>query len=591
MPYLYLALIVVIGLFVLTVMFSGHDLGYLLNFKRHEWYREMRRDYFTSRLQFWREWRGLKRFARTNAPWLYGLGVGIFGLCLAMGLLLGDLPKPVSAAELAYNDGLDITRFPTHVSSIQSVAANEVVVVPKTRNLLVQLPMDLPGIAASKPVGEEPTQPLLDPADLGQFTPEPPDQELELEETPVITRVPARTRPTEDEIQAAFEEFDPKPTPDITPEPAPEFDAIVLRETLPEYSDITVVDSTPDIDINAALARLESDDWVRGDKIRLEEATRPQLYLERYGLPRASVEDLGPIVVRPLTAPGQADPGVTVRKTILRNAIAGAELAYEIIVTNPTGDRVSNIVVEESLPATWDFVNAEPRGKLIRRDTLQWRLEPLEPDAAVSLRIRVLAGEEAEATTRTVISTAAAVQATVTVTADPIDALQPLPDLNFNPPATEEPKPAPPSLPDPKKWRPAERTIPTPELTEVDRVPLAPELRLSAKVASRVSLGHFRIMITVTNTGERTVDDARVKLWLSNLVKHPGGTEIEQAVGRLLPAQSRTLPVHLKAITPGDVINKIELRSATGLYDSTETKFVITRPPVSPENQSNWRRR
>ncbi len=586
-PYLYLAILVVIGLFVLTVVFSGRDLGYLFDFKRHEWYRELRRDYFTSRLQFWREWRGLKQFARTNSPWLYGVGIGGLGLCLVTGLLLVDLPKPVRAGILTGDEDPNNHRFATHVSPINSKAATEPVIASATRTLLVQLPIDLPQeLVASEPSAPEPAVETTDPFDLNSLPPE--QTEPKLEETPLVTHQSTRPQPTEDEVQAAFEEFNPAPAMEATQPPAPDLDAVVIRGTLPDYSDMFVVESKLEFDVGAAVARLESDDWVRGDPVALNEPERSELYVERYGLPRSLTTNIDePIRIRPVTAPGQAAPGVSVQKMISRQAVAGAELSYEIVVSNPTNERVSDVILEESIPATWDFVDAEPRGVMIRRDTLQWRLEPLAPDARTSILIRVRAGEEAEATTRTIVTTAAAVGAIVDVVGESREVIEPIPDLNFMLPEPQEPPPAAPSLPDPEDWRPAERSIPTPEVTEVERVP-GPQLKLTTKVASRVSTGHFKVFVTVRNTGGTAVDDARVVIWLSNLVKHPGGSKIEQAVKRLNPNESRVLPVHLKAITPGDVINRIELRSTSTVYDSAETKFTITQPPTSPED---WRRR
>ena len=589
-PYLYVAILVVIGLFVLTVVFSGRDLGYLLDFKRHEWYRELRRDYFTSRLQFWREWRGLKLFARANSPWLYGLGIGALGLCLVTGLLLVDLPRPLSAAVLTEDESPAGHHFATHLSPINSRATAEPVIASATRNLLVQLPSDLPQmLATSEPPIEEPPVESRDPFDLNGLLPDQPEPSLE--ETPLVTHQSTRPKPTDDEIQAAFEEFNPAPATEATDPPAPDLDAVVIRETLPDYTDTFVVESEPEFAVNAAIARLESDDWVRGDPVALTEPEPSELYVERYGLPRSPATEIDePIRVHPVAAPDQAAPGVSVQKMISKQAVAGADLSYEIVVSNPTNERVSDVVLEESIPATWNFVDAQPRGVMIRRDTLQWRLAPLEPEARTSILIRVRAGEEAEATTRTIVTTAAAVGATVNVVAESQETIEPLPDLNFTLPEPEEPLPPAPSLPDPEKWRPTERSIPTPEVTEVERVP-GPQLKLTAKVASRVSPGHFKVFVTVRNTGGTAVDDARVVIWLSNLVKHPGGSKIEQAVKRLNPNESRVLPVHLRAVTPGDVINRIEVRSSTTLYDSAETKFTITQPPTNPDTTEEWRRR
>ena len=104
--FLYTAILLVVGLFVLTVLFSGDDLRYVLRFRQHEWYRELRRDYFTSRVQFWRDWRSAKRFAAANSPWIYASGVGAFGLLFAGALLLSDMPEPLRASELAHADPL-----------------------------------------------------------------------------------------------------------------------------------------------------------------------------------------------------------------------------------------------------------------------------------------------------------------------------------------------------------------------------------------------------------------------------------------------------------------------------------------------------
>ena len=583
-PYLYLAIPFAIGLFFLSVLFSGRGLGYVLDLRQHEWYRELRRDYFTSRQQFWREWRGLKQFGRTNWPWLYGLGVGVCGLFLAAGLLLADLPEPISAAEVAA-DAPGTHQFATHVSTINSKAAAESFIVSATRNLLVQLP-ETKNIAAHEPANDppQPTQPK--PLDLNAF--QPPPTEPALEETPTLARESIRPMPAVDE--AAWEEFPIEPTP--TPPPVPLLEVDVLFDTLPDFSEVFVVESVPEFDVRDAVARLESDDWVRGDPITLEEPSPPELYLERFGLARSDTgfaDRASPF--RTIDVPTQAAPGLAVRKMISATAVAGAELSYEIVVSNPTNEVVSGVVIQESLPATWDFINASVQGDLIRRDTLRWRIEPLQPEAQTSIMVRVLAGEEAEATTRTVVTTTAAVGASIEIGRGSPGFLEPVTDLGFLMPESDEPIPVAPSLPDPEQWRPIEQPIVAPDITEVERVPLTPQMALTAKVTSRVSLGNFKIYVTATNTGDTVIDDAVVKLWLSKLVKHSEGTIIEQAVGRLEPGQSRTLPVHLKAITPGDVVNRIELRSESTLYDSTRTRFTITRPPTSPEDPTRWRRR
>ena len=113
-------------------------------------------------------------------------------------------------------------------------------VVPATRKLLVQLPDDLPALVAREPEIKQPTIPAVtELPDLGQFEPETPQPALE--ETPVLARESPRTKLSEEEIQAAFEEFKPQPTPD----PAPEFEAMVIRERVPDYSEMFVESLDP----------------------------------------------------------------------------------------------------------------------------------------------------------------------------------------------------------------------------------------------------------------------------------------------------------------------------------------------------------
>ena len=92
-------LFLVAGFLFLFVVFSGQtDIGYLFDFTRHEWFRELRRDYFTCRQQFWREWRLLKRFARANSAWIYAALFGTVGLVLTVTLLIVNLPHELKAS-------------------------------------------------------------------------------------------------------------------------------------------------------------------------------------------------------------------------------------------------------------------------------------------------------------------------------------------------------------------------------------------------------------------------------------------------------------------------------------------------------------
>jgi hypothetical protein len=108
---------VIAAILFLIVVFSGEDVGYLFNVSRHEWFRELRRDYHTSWQQFWKDWRLFKRFAHQNGPWIYASIFGTIGIGFAVMLLIVNLPHELKASvrnvyteHVAQNEPTFVTR-------------------------------------------------------------------------------------------------------------------------------------------------------------------------------------------------------------------------------------------------------------------------------------------------------------------------------------------------------------------------------------------------------------------------------------------------------------------------------------------------
>ncbi len=549
--------IVAAFLFVLVVTTGEQNLSLVLDIRHHEWFRELRRDYYTSRQQFWRDWRLFRRYARENRPWLLAGLSGAVCMLLGISLLILSLPaeartsrtslsQPQQMALLNPDSAAIDTRVGASPSDWQADAVSVVVSMPPAGMLAVR------------------------------------------EATPPPAIEPAPREPVD--LNAAFSEFDELLQP-VRESPAPGSDLIVTFDRVTEPADLSEefeATSVVQADVADALLRLRPDDWTPAE-VRLPVQPQPILYRERYGDVILSqhersmdATDDASIRIRPRAVGRETSPAVSVRKTLPPHVQAGSELSYAIEVTNPGIEAIAGLVVEEHLPANWSVIDASPRGRLNDQNVLSWQLDRLEEAQSVRLQLRVLVGAGDVADTRTVVTTGAAVESFTRV-----------PALLRE----DEPLPLPsPVTPDFNKWQ-ASGNIETPardltglspraEFAEAGSETPEPQLRVRVDVPERVQPGPVRIRFQVRNVGSVAVEDARLLLWLSEHVTHPRGRRLKHAVGPLASGEERTLEVLVQAVATGDAVGRVELRAGDAVFDRDQAVFVIEEPgadDVAPE--------
>lgn len=584
---LYLLFIAPAFLFLFVVFSGQSDLGYLFNISRHEWFRELRRDYHTSWQQFWREWRSLKRFARENRPWIFASLFGAIGLIFSVTLLIVNLPHELKASvREVYSEHVSAEQraFVTQTGTLdtRTDALPPIAPFAEDESVLVSIPPGLRAIVqeTTDPWEQQPVEPVV---------PEP---------------VRSPTQPAID-LDDAFADFEPQPLPTRQPETVPEFDL-----TLERLAPVSAFDDPPfevmsvaEFDIEAVYARLRGDRWSPEDKQRVP---RPQHipYEERYRDVQLSSHERerlqvpsDQIRIRPRAAGRESAPGLYVRKSVPHQANAGAELTYEIEVTNPHAEVVSRVIVEETVPPGWSIVDATPPGALVGKDTLRWDIEDLATDQSQLFKIRVLAAGDETALSRTILTTGAAVETVMTVSDDLLV------------PETIEPAPM---ISNDGGWQASEKALPAterdmtdpsddvtdpPNTTGPPALPpsvvnrIEPRLELEVIAPKRTNPGTVKLQFVVRNTGSVAIDNAEIRIALAKELSHPRGRAIIRGVGPLEAGQSRTLSVNLQANAPGTPLSKVELRAGTTVYDRGEAVFTIEAPANRVTPASGWRAR
>ena len=580
-------------LFLLYV-FSGEDVGYLFRISRHEWFRELRRDYHTSWQQFWKDWRLFKRFARENGPWIYASIFGTIGIGFAVMLLIVNLPHELKASvrnvyteHVAQNeptfvtrdDGIDTrTRI---ITEINPLVDQEAVLV------------DIRTVGFKRNIAKD------------SYTPDPPERRIDWNE--------------------AFGDFEKESPPQRIAPPAPKEWVVTLDlADVPQLDDVPFeVTSVAVFDVERAFGRLRGDEWLPEDKQRVPRP-RPILLEDRHNVVQQSMHERelierprDDIRIRPRAAGRDATPGVFVRKSVPHHAVAGTELTYEIEISNPNADTVPKMIVEEVVPKGWQIVDADPVGELVGSDVLRWDIDGLAADQAQRFKIRVLVGGDEAAESRTILTVGAAVESLLDVGTETIEPVIP-------------PEPAP-IIPNSNKWQASDTVIEPPirDLTAppiltapafdpsiisppvTDPPTLAPPtianrtvsgLDLDVVAPSRVGLGDLQVKFIVRNTGPVAINDARVVIWMSKELSHPqsgrsgansNANAIQHRVGSLAPNQSRTLIVNLRANAFGRSVSKVQLRVGSAVYDRGEARFTIgaTGAPVTPASNRGWRAR
>ncbi|MFK7817996.1 MAG: hypothetical protein AB8G99_04715 [Planctomycetaceae bacterium] len=573
-------LFVFAGFLFLFVVFSGQtDVGYLIHITRHEWYRELRRDYFTSRQQFWREWRKLKQFGRQNGPWIYATLFGSIGLIATVILLVVNLPQELKASvRNVYSEHVQLgeAQFVTREGNIDTRTRLMNVGEPlaEDKSVLVYVPQNLSmPIVQREPV--EPRQPVEPPIIRAQ---------------PARIAEPPRETPDWDDAFADFADIErePKPVPDPIPSISSDLDIAMFRELSFEVTSAVEL-----VDIESTFVTLRGDRWAPEDKVRVPKPPQqpPLLYRERHGDVHLSQHERDlfargdAIRIRPRAVGREIAPGLLVRKSIAHHAIAGEQMAYQIEVTNPHNETIDGVIIEETVPAGWSIVDATPKGKLIDDRTLRWDIEDLATEQSSRFVIQVLVGNEETGRSNTIVTTGAAVESVInfnaaSVAPDPVK-IEPVPYIENKsgwqasksniPVETEEPEiVAPPALPPGVVRRVVE------------------SVTLKIDVPSQVSLGDLELKFTVTNTGTTRIESPMLLAWLPKELFHPRGPNIQRPIGSIGPSQERVYTLKLKANAAGPMTFPVQIRSNGITLEAKEATFSVGTA-VQPISYNRWR--
>lgn len=548
-----LAAVVAFGLVLLS---RDSRYSYLLDVTQHEWYRELRRDYHTSRQQLRTDWRLLRSFADRNRPWMWASGFGLLGIILSGSVLIMNLPEAVHA-------GVAVRRS----ASQESDAAAEPTIDTRATDPDLTGGGRLNSVLVSIPPSAQPVFPQT------QET-QPETGNVQVVAPPVI------------DLDEAFADFRSEP-PERQPAAAPDF-AVTIERTgdEPDFDETFEVRSEPIVDLAETMARLRPDAWQPTDVAAPRLASPPMLYRERYGSVRLSqheraVDDgTDGIRIRPRAAGRESGAGVLVSSTKPVEARTGVELTYRIDVTNPASEVLPGVIVEESLPVDWQVVDANPTGELTNANVLRWEINDLRAGETRELSVRVIPGADRFAQSSTLVTVGASVEMLLAVDSD--SSVQ---------------------TPDPglvaEEWQASDAPRIAPVEPPVDDAPVSPtrgsvrkavpSLDLTVQIPADVRAGKATVEFVIRNTGTIAADGAQIVVWLPDGVTHLRGPRIKHRVPRILPGGFATVRLEVSVAGPGGML-RVELRNGQTVFDLDRVRLgpPIVDPEVAP---ASWQRR
>jgi uncharacterized repeat protein (TIGR01451 family) len=112
--------------------------------------------------------------------------------------------------------------------------------------------------------------------------------------------------------------------------------------------------------------------------------------------------------------PGRVTTGVMIEAVCPPSVVYGQEYQYKLVVRN-TGTAVSNVRVDDELPAGARYVSSDPPGE-VYGDRLVWTLGTLEGNAERQITVRVKPSDEGDARSRATVTFSAAVDGRTQVT-------------------------------------------------------------------------------------------------------------------------------------------------------------------------------
>jgi uncharacterized repeat protein (TIGR01451 family) len=200
----------------------------------------------------------------------------------------------------------------------------------------------------------------------------------------------------------------------------------------------------------------------------------------------------------------------------------GKPFTYEIVARNAGNSTVSNVRVEDQLPAGARFVHAEPPPE-VQQGQMVWNLGSLEAGAERRIKVEIQPTGEGELTS----------SATVTFS------------------ATSGLK------------------------TQITK----PKITITQTAPETTQVGDATtFQIQVANTGTGTATNLVLHAHLPPGLWHEKGSRIDADLGALAPGESRAVPLPTTAIRAGRQTNEISVTGDDAVHASVQTTVLVTEP-------------
>lgn len=232
-----------------------------------------------------------------------------------------------------------------------------------------------------------------------------------------------------------------------------------------------------------------------------------------------------PISGTPLNAeplPVRQTPAVSVEIVAPPSISVGQTFTYEIVVRNGGTTRVSNLRIEDAVPAQATLIGTEPTAETAA-NRLGWNVDTLEAGAERRFKVSLKPGEEGNMRSRATVSFATAVESRMTVT-------RPRVSVVMTAPAT---------------------------------------VRVGEKVPFK---------ITLTNSGTGPAAKVTLRARFGDGLKHPAGQIIEAELTDLPAGGTKTLTLEAVAVASGSASCVLSTTADGNAPETAQTAVTLVEP-------------
>lgn len=251
--------------------------------------------------------------------------------------------------------------------------------------------------------------------------------------------------------------------------------------------------------------------------------------------PQTAAANIGTGRPGPKYQEGPQAPSLIVEKSAPAEVQVGKSAKFSIAVRNVGAVAAHDVEIRDEVPAGTQLVATSPRANIGPRGELLWSVGVLKPNDEVTVTVEVLPVAEGE------LGSVATVRLGVAST---------------------------------------NRTVST-----------RPELVLDVSSPREALIGEtVTLSIRVSNPGTGIATGVVLAEQVPVNLEHPAGPELEHALGDLRPGETRELDLVMKAVRPGDVVNRLFARGEGQLQAMKESALKIVAPALEVALEGSRRR-